>query len=601
MRSLARLSIAIAVLALSAVAPAANPFDPADPGSPRPRCDGKFGLCRYLDAAGQEVIPPRYEVALAFSEGLAAVRIDGRFGYIDRDGRLAIEPRFDFAGAFHQGLAEIALDDHAGVIDRSGAVVVTPRFRRAVPLTRNVIIASEGGWQPGYAEYFALKGVVAQFEQAGLYHIRGHWIRRPGPELRRIAAFESGGRGLVWATVRGDRFDLIGLLAADGTWVVEPQYEYAGRLLGERAIVRKRIDGVTHSGAVDPDGRLVVPLERRALFYWLNGQGLVRESFTSGKQALVDKSGNIIGGRWFDRVISRAEEGDIAIVEVDGRAVGLDRAGNIVANPNNGRVIASCPNGIRVVEIDGRSQITDANGRPTVPYLLDRLGGGLSCDRPIPVRLNGKQGYVGLDGRLLFDPPRFDNQYSFVDGYAVVQQGGKWGIIDASGRFTVEPKLDRASNRGAGLFHVSMEGKELWIDATGNERPAPQLQDAPPPGIFDCGHGFRLFESGGRWGIVDSDGKHVIAPRYRALTCFQQGVAWAPIDARRQWCPVGPDGFVRDRPMCRPVHYPIFRTHAYPEKFHDEPYESSVLWTQAYLDFGAGRRETPPRWVSDRR
>jgi hypothetical protein len=168
MRVLARLSVAIAVTAiLSAPAQAASPFDPADPGSPQPRCDGKFGLCRYLDASGQEVIPPRYETALAFSEGLAAVRIDGRFGYIDRDGRLAIEPRFDFAGAFHQGLAEIALDGHAGVIDRSGAVVVTPRFRRAVPLTRNVIIASEGEWDSVYGDYFGLRATLSRFAQAG--------------------------------------------------------------------------------------------------------------------------------------------------------------------------------------------------------------------------------------------------------------------------------------------------------------------------------------------------------------------------------------------------------------------------------------------------
>jgi len=41
------------------------------------RCDGKFGLCRYLDReTSQEIIPARFERARPFSEGLAAVSAD---------------------------------------------------------------------------------------------------------------------------------------------------------------------------------------------------------------------------------------------------------------------------------------------------------------------------------------------------------------------------------------------------------------------------------------------------------------------------------------------------------------------------------------------
>jgi hypothetical protein len=76
-------------------------------------------------------------------------------------------------------------------------------------------------------------------------------------------------------------------------------------------------------------------------------------------------------------------------------------------------------------------------------------------------------------------------------------------------------------------------------------------------------------------------------------------VAWVPIDAKRQWCPAGIDGKVREEPDCRPIHYPYFQTHSYPEKFSEDHFESSVLWVQAYLQFGVGKRETPPRWVSD--
>jgi hypothetical protein len=89
----------------------------------------------------------------------------------------------------------------------------------------------------------------------------------------------------------------------------------------------------------------------------------------------------------------------------------------------------------------------------------------------------------------------------------------------------------------------------------------------------------------------------VIAPRYRALDCFKNGVAWAPIDHRRQWCALGPDGALRERPACRTAHYPYIQSHSHPEEFDKDPFENSVLWTRAYLEFAAGRRAVPPRMI----
>src|SRR5687767_14622360 len=49
----------------------------------RPHCDGQFQLCGYSDAkTGAERIPGKFEVAEPFSQGLAAVRVDGLYGFI---------------------------------------------------------------------------------------------------------------------------------------------------------------------------------------------------------------------------------------------------------------------------------------------------------------------------------------------------------------------------------------------------------------------------------------------------------------------------------------------------------------------------------------
>lgn len=112
-------------------------------------CDGKFGLCRYIDRqTRREVIPARFEQAMPFSEGLAAVSIDGRYGYIDGRGETVIAPRFDLAGHFYQGLAEVLVGNKAGVINRKGEFVVEPKFKRAIPFTSQTIIAADGEWMP---------------------------------------------------------------------------------------------------------------------------------------------------------------------------------------------------------------------------------------------------------------------------------------------------------------------------------------------------------------------------------------------------------------------------------------------------------------------
>ena len=42
--------------------------------------------------------------AAPFSEGLARVRVDGKWGYINTEGEVVIEPQFDDAGSFSKGV-----------------------------------------------------------------------------------------------------------------------------------------------------------------------------------------------------------------------------------------------------------------------------------------------------------------------------------------------------------------------------------------------------------------------------------------------------------------------------------------------------------------
>jgi hypothetical protein len=82
---------------------------------------GKLG---YLDKAGRQIIPPRYNDVQPFSEGLAAVMLGDKYGYLDRSGKMIIPPQFESAGPFSEGLANVKANGKWGYIDKSGQPVI---------------------------------------------------------------------------------------------------------------------------------------------------------------------------------------------------------------------------------------------------------------------------------------------------------------------------------------------------------------------------------------------------------------------------------------------------------------------------------------------
>lgn len=70
---------------------------------------GKYG---FIDRSGQMVIPAEYDAVVGgFFQGLAPVKQGQRFGYLRPDGTWAFEPRFTMAQIFSDGRAGVAFED----------------------------------------------------------------------------------------------------------------------------------------------------------------------------------------------------------------------------------------------------------------------------------------------------------------------------------------------------------------------------------------------------------------------------------------------------------------------------------------------------------
>ena len=127
----------------------------------------KYG---YADEAGTVVIQARFDGAMPFSEGLAAVRVGGpeggRWGYIDGTGGFVIEPQFAGASFFSEGLAAVTVDDFfdgkQGYVDRQGTIVIEPRFETAWPFADGIAAVCVARKKPHWMEvqYVNTKGEI---------------------------------------------------------------------------------------------------------------------------------------------------------------------------------------------------------------------------------------------------------------------------------------------------------------------------------------------------------------------------------------------------------------------------------------------------------
>lgn len=89
------------------------------------KLDGRYG---YINKEGDFVVEANYEEAESFSEGLAKVKIGDAYGYINVKNKLVIEAVYDKAQAFKDGIAIVSINGLYGSIDKKGRLVQEVKY-----------------------------------------------------------------------------------------------------------------------------------------------------------------------------------------------------------------------------------------------------------------------------------------------------------------------------------------------------------------------------------------------------------------------------------------------------------------------------------------
>ena len=328
---------------------------------------------RYIATSNIFAIPPIFQSASSFSEGLAAAKKEGekKSGFINSTGEsvIASNPERTYYTPFSEGLAGVSINNKGGYIDKTENIVIEPQF----------VDYTLGKFKEGLA--------AVQIEYEGK---RGY-IDKNG-NLVVEAKFGNAGDfidGLALVTFEGKW----GFIDKSGSFVIEPQNYYARDFSEGRAAIKIE----QKWGYFDTNGNTVIePQFREANDF---SEGLAAVQADNNKWGYIDLDGNWMADAKFSTAENFSE--GLALVSVDGKSSYIDKTGKVVLEPEFD-AFGSFSEGLAPVGI---------RGELTEEYEVSHFWG-----------LINKKGEVIIQ-------PQFYSISNFSEGFAVVRLRGNWERI----------------------------------------------------------------------------------------------------------------------------------------------------------------------------
>lgn len=278
------------------------------------------------------------------------------------------------------------------------------------------------------------------------------------------------------------------------------------------------------SGFLDESGKVAIPPQWDAAFPFRNGYAFVQRQ---GRWGVIDRSGEyVVTPRW-DQF--RFNNADLFAVRVGDDWGVVDYKGEVVIPPRAGEIKTTPMGPLMPFHVDGRIFYVRPDGRGTVAFefLCPRkkhrarsraLG---FFNQPVALVVCGdKWGLIDETGSFVVEPV-WDDIRHFEAGRAVVIRKNQQGLIDDTGRLVIEPEKDlRLYCCKEGLVGFWRNGVEGFFDLDGNT-----LFEMEADAVRWISEGLIVVRDEGKDGYVDRNGRWVIPPRFHKAGAFNGPLA----------------------------------------------------------------------------
>ena len=352
--------------------------------------NGKYG---FIDKSGKVVIPIKYDYAWSFSEGLAWVKLNGKYGFIDKTDKVVIPIKYDGVGRFSEGLTRVKLNGKWGFIDKTGKVVIPIKYDDAWSFSEGLALVDRNNKE----------GFIDKTDKAVIP------------------------------------------IKYDGAWSFS------------EGLAEVNLNG--KCGFIDKSGKVVIPIKYDAAWSFSEGLALV---ILNGKYGFIDKSGKVIIPIKYDYAWDFSE--GLAEVRLNWKYGFIDKSGKVII-PIKYDYAWDFSEGLAEVRLNWKYGFIDKSGKVIIPIKYD--GAWSFSEGLAEVKLNGKYGFIDKTDKVVI-PIKYDGAWSFSEGLAKVERNNKCGFIDKSGKVVIPIKYDGAGYYfSEGLAEVTLNGKTFFINKYG--------------------------------------------------------------------------------------------------------------------------------------
>lgn len=460
-----------------------------------------------MDSAGNAITGTDYQGFSYFSEGLIAVKKDGKWGFMDESGAMVIQPAYDMVNDFWGGLAAVAngewlTDPYGGshftgkwgFIDKTGKTVIEMKYDT---VDEALLGTDKDTW-------ITIVGNIAGQDEWGIYNY--------------------------------------GLIDKTGKVLLPLEYSYVRNIAGEADLleISKGTDYDNRKcGVADFTGKVVIPMAYdgiSTLDYNDNSllRAYVRDEDYNSTYTLFDAAGKkLIDGyssieKLTDTLVKVTTAGDWSerkqgVFDLTGKVV-LPAVYESIYPSGDGKFLQ-----VEQGDYPNRTySVLDLTGKEIISTSSDTLtiSGGV-----IAVYNDAAKSYDVFDaaGSKLFTLDNVQSPYNLgrfsEDGLApYAPDGDKCGFIDKTGTLVIPAEYSRSAyyysdyDFSGGLIRVEKDGKEGVIDKTG-KTVLPLEYDSIQLGGRgnDIPEGFITAGDYSHTGLYAADGTMIVAPEYSSF------------------------------------------------------------------------------------
>jgi hypothetical protein len=508
----------------------------------------KTGTTRYgFSHKGQQLVPPIYEDAGVFSEGLVTVRRNGKYGFVDTTGAVVIPFEYDFAWGFEQGLAAVRQAGNVGFIDKMGEVVIPFQYdavnesyldQHLVP--RNLPRKNKNYWSVPFVDEILTRATFRNAVTAAgnWYHLQCDWPPIPKHLThRRVDPYRTH---LSQGAVRLEKKGKYGFVDTQGEEIIPFVYDHVWNFSEGLAGVQQ----AGKAGFVDKTGKVAIAFDYDYVWPFSDGLALVR---LKGKYGFIDKTGQVIipinypvATSFVQGVAILFDGATYELVNTEGRSVNGERYDFLAVDNAHHLVFVQ----------DGKLGLLDYRGKELLPavykardpqrtpalyhtetaihYVNER---GLRIDKAVAdkgftfkrqvdggfliVQIGGKTGL--LDNNLQVVIPFFYDHIGYYKGIFFLSKYGQISLWTPEHRYSSPFSYDNISVSSDSLLIARQGAHSVLLDRRGN-----RLLKLPYPTVHPFLEGFAVVKKENRCGLINRWGTLVLPMDYKDI-CYSGG------------------------------------------------------------------------------